>query len=183
MEKKKFSVLKDLMSEIIRPALNLSKSSYLDLMIREFFKGKVKNDQREIHSIPNAHKNQKQVSGWISDVEEIHKRRVAPTVFYTKKMPEIDSLMQVWDPEFENVITRNKIGDSSIPLSTEQLVRIACNLADVPIHETNNDKNLIESLHVLFQLYSAFNSNDHFQNNTVSMSHQALSNVQRIEFN
>jgi len=161
----------------------LSKNSYLDLMIREFFKGKVKDEQREVHSIANAHKNPKQINGWISDVEEIHKRRVAPTVFYTKKMPEIDSLMQVWEPEFESVLSRTKVGDAAVPMTTEQLVRVACNLADIPIHETDNQKNLIESLHVLFQLYSAFNSNDHFQNNTANTSHQALSNVQRIEFN
>lgn len=152
-------------------------------MIREFFKGKIRDEQREVHSIPNAHKNPKQVNGWVSDVEEIHKRRVAPTVFYTKKMPEIDSLMQIWEPEFEGALSKLKVSDASVPLSTEQLVRVVCNLADIPVHETDNQKNLIESLHVLFQLYSAFNSNDHFQNNTANMSHQALNNVQRIEFN
>lgn len=55
------------------PALNMSKRSYLDLMIREFFKGKVRDDKREIHTISNAHKNQKIVNGWINDVIEIHK--------------------------------------------------------------------------------------------------------------
>lgn len=152
-------------------------------MIREFFKGKVKDENREVHAIANAHKNPKQVNGWIADVEEIHKRRVAPTVFYTKKMPEIDSLMQIWEPEFESTLSKTKVTDPSIPLTTEQLVRVVCNLADIPVHETDNQKNLIESLHVLFQLYSAFNSNDHFQNNTANTSHQALNNVQRIEFN
>lgn len=152
-------------------------------MIREFFKGKVKDDVREIHSINNAHKNPKQLNGWIADVEEIHKHRVAPTVFYSKKMPEIDSLMQVWEPEFENALNKTKLGDASVPLATEQLVLLACNLADVPVHEGDSERNLIESLHVLFQLYSAFNSNDHFQNNTVNSSQQVLSNVQRIEFN
>lgn len=163
--------------------MNLSKNSYLDLMIREFFKGKVRDEQREVHSIGNAHRNQKQVSGWIADVEEIHKRRVAPTVFYSRKMPEIDTLMQVWEPELEAALGPTRVTDPSIPLTTEQLTRVVCNLADIPVHETDNQRNLIESLHVLFQLYSAFTSNDHFQNNTANTSHQALSNVQRIEFN
>lgn len=39
------------------PALNMSKRSYLDLMIREFFKGKIRDDKKEIHTISNAHKN------------------------------------------------------------------------------------------------------------------------------
>lgn len=152
-------------------------------MIREFFKGKVKDNEREVHTIQNAHKNPKQINGWIADVDELHKRRVAPTVFYSKKMPEIDSLMQIWEPEFESMLSRTKITDGSIPLSTEQLTRIVCNLSGIPVHETNNQKNLVESLHVLFQLYSAFNSNDHFQNNTANTSHPTLSNVQHIEFN
>lgn len=79
----------------------MSKKSYLDLLIREFFKGKVKDDKTEIHTISNAHKNQKLVTSWIADVDEIHKKWVAPSVFYTKKMPDIDNLMQVWDNDFE----------------------------------------------------------------------------------
>ena len=152
-------------------------------MIREFFKGKVKDEKREVHSIQQAHKNPKQVSGWISDVEELHKRRVAPTVFYSKKMPEVDNLMQAWDPEFENILSKTKLGDSNVPVSTEQLLQVACSLLDVPIHETGNNKNLIESMHVIFQLYSAFTSNQHFNSTPAQTSSQALSNLQRIEFN
>lgn len=170
------------MSELTRPALNLSKSSYLDLVIREFFKGKVRDAPREIHSVANAHKNPKQVTGWIADVEELHKRRVAPTVFYSRKMPDVDTLMQVWEPEFEPVVSRVHLEDPSLPLSTEQLTRVVCALADVPVHDTTDNRNLIESLHVLFQLYSAFTSNDHFQTHTtLTATGQPLD--QRIEFN
>jgi intraflagellar transport protein 46 len=153
-------------------------------MIREFFKGKVRDAPREVHALSNAHRNPKQVAGWIADVEEVHKRRVAPTVFYSRKMPDVDALMQIWEPEFEPVVARTHLEDPALPLSTEQLVRVACNLSDVPVHEPDpaNPRNLIESLHVLFQLYSAFTSNDHFQT-TTAFSHNAIAPLQRIEFN
>lgn len=168
-------------SELIRPALNLSKRSYLDLLIREFFKGRVKEDQKEIHSIANSHKNPKQVLGWVADVEEIHKRRVPPSVFYSKKMPEIDTLMQAWDPDFEAALGKVRLGESSVPMSTEALARVACSLFDIPVHETTDNKNLVQSLHVLFTLYASFCANDHFQ--TSNSSVQGFSTMQRIEFN
>ena len=46
----------------------MSKKSYLDLLIREFYKGKVKDEKAEVHTISNSHKNPKLVSGWIADV-------------------------------------------------------------------------------------------------------------------
>jgi intraflagellar transport protein 46 len=36
---------------------------------------------------------------------------------------------------------------------------MACVLLDIPVHSTTNDKNIIESLHVLFTLYSEFKTN------------------------
>ena len=50
---------------IDEPALNMSKRSYLDLLIKEFYKGKRVKGEKEVHSIPNAHKNEKLVKGLI----------------------------------------------------------------------------------------------------------------------
>lgn len=36
------------------PALNMSKKSYLDLLIKEFYKGKVRDRNKEIHSLCNV---------------------------------------------------------------------------------------------------------------------------------
>ena len=40
-----------------------------------------------------------------------------------------------------------------------QYVRIICSVLDIPVYH-----NLIESLHVLFTLYTEFKANQHFQN-------------------
>ncbi len=36
------------------PALNMSKKSYLDLLIKEFYKGKVKDHKRIVHALENV---------------------------------------------------------------------------------------------------------------------------------
>jgi len=50
-----------------------------------------------------------------------------------------------------------------LDVSLEEFAKIACALVDIPIHNTTNNKNIIESLHVFFTLYSEFRANQHFQ--------------------
>lgn len=42
---------------------------------------------------------------WINSVADIHKTKQPPSVSYTKSMPDIDSLMQVWPPEVEELLS------------------------------------------------------------------------------
>lgn len=63
------------------------------------------------------------------------------------------------------MLTENELPeDVELDIPIEDLVRQACALLDVPIHDANKDKSLIESTHVIFSLYSAFTANQHFQN-------------------
>lgn len=48
-----------------------------------------------VHSIENAEKNPKEITSWIQDVSEVHKRKQPPSVVYSKPFPEIDKLMEV----------------------------------------------------------------------------------------
>ena len=54
-----------------------------------------RKDYKDVHAIENAHKNTKEISTWISNVEKIQKDRYAPSVVYSNRMPEINSLMEV----------------------------------------------------------------------------------------
>lgn len=40
--------------------------------------------------------------------------------------------------------------------------KLVCAVMDIPIHPNNPDRNIIESLHVFFTLYSEFKANQHF---------------------
>jgi hypothetical protein len=58
--------------------------------------GKVhRKDYKDVHSIENAHKNPREITNWVQNVEKIIDTRAAPTVAYSQKMPDIDDLMQV----------------------------------------------------------------------------------------
>ena len=54
-----------------------------------------------IEAIENADKKPKDITRWITNVQNLHKTRPPPTVNYSKNMPDIDNLMQEWSPEME----------------------------------------------------------------------------------
>jgi intraflagellar transport protein 46 len=130
--------------QLDEPCLNQSKRSYLDLLIRQFYKGKRKDHEQNIHSINNAHKKQKEVAGWINDVENVQKKKQAPSVFYSNKMPEIDRLMQVYDKNIIDDVGRESNGEvityekSEIPLET--LTKAVCGVVGIPVHEEEQSK-------------------------------------------
>ena len=49
--------------------------------------------------------------------------------------------------------------NEDLDLTLEDYTKLACSLMDIPVHSSNPDRNLIESLHVFFTLYSEFKAN------------------------
>jgi hypothetical protein len=49
-----------------------------------------------IKAINNANKNPQQLQNWIIEVSDLHKEKISSLANYTKKMPNIESLMQVY---------------------------------------------------------------------------------------
>ena len=47
------------------------------------------------------------VDKWIKDIEDLHRSQPAPTIQYTKTMPEIDQLMQVTSHTLYNIYRTN----------------------------------------------------------------------------
>lgn len=150
------------LSVIDEPKLNQSKKAVLDLILAEH--GKLRgNHYKEVHSIANAHKNTKDVVNWVNNVEKIAKSKMAPQVFYKGNMPEIDTLMQAWEPNFEKQIRGIDIPENmDIPI--DDYVKFACALLDIPVTKEAKESSLIEAMHVMFTLYNGFQSNQHFQN-------------------
>merc|ERR1711976_1144624 len=150
--------------QIDEPALNQTKKSEMDYIIKEFYMGET-TELEKVHSIENAHKNPKEISSWIQTIDGHQAKKSAPTVIYSNKMPEIDNLLEPWHHDFERVI-------NEIPLPTEGLtdvpmdflVKFACAMLDIPVHP-GSDNNLIESLHLMFTMYSGLRENQHFQQN------------------
>ena len=124
---------------------------------------KVSGGPLTVGKIEKAHENPHLVDAWIKSVEELHRHKPPPQIHYSKSMPEIEPLMQVWPREFEELLDRRAdMGEpylpAEIPLSLEQYARAVCNLVGIPVYE-----NVVESLHLLFTLYLEFKENPNFQ--------------------
>jgi intraflagellar transport protein 46 len=143
------------------PALNQSDKAKIDLQLINNNKQYRGAKNSKVHAIENAEKNPKQIQSWISSVAEIHKTKQPPSVSYSKQMPDIDSLMQVWPEEVEELFSEVAAPSEEIDLSLADYSKVACNILDIPVHQ-GLPNSLVESLHVMFTLYSAFKESQHF---------------------
>ena len=78
-------------------------------------------------------------------------------------MPDIESLMQEWNPEMEQAFKATPFPGPEIDMHVTDYAKIICAMSDIPVHKLQNHKPVVESLHVLFTLFSEFRSNQHFQ--------------------
>merc|ERR1719460_1067990 len=89
---------------------------------------------------------------------KLHRNKPAPSVRYSKPMPDIEALMQIWPAPIEELLETAALPDADINLDLQSYVRMVCSMLDIPIYGS-----LTEALHVLFTLYSDFKANVHFQ--------------------
>jgi len=82
------------------PCLNSEDKTVLELKYVQS-KNVVRSAPMDVDSIEGADKKPKDITRWISAVQDLHKTRPPPTVNYSKAMPEFDALMEEWQPEME----------------------------------------------------------------------------------
>ena len=112
-----------------------------------------------VDSLENAASRPEVIDRWISDIKKVHYKKALPTVNYQRPMPDIETLMQVWPQQFEEVLNSDvAFPPSHIDLDLDQYVRTLCAILDIPTYTS-----LIDSLHVMFTLYEEFRSNQHFK--------------------
>ncbi len=74
-------------------------------------------------------------------------------------MPDFDELMSEMQPGMESALKEVKFPGPEIDMHTSDYSRIICAMLDIPVHKLANNKSQIESLHVLFTLFSEFRQN------------------------
>ena len=100
------------LGRIDEPKLNMSKKSVINLLLQEH--GVINSKKyKEVHSIANAHKNPKQITSWVENVDKINNSKHSPQVIYSTKMPNIDDLMQVYTYTDEIGLAARIPGDDS----------------------------------------------------------------------
>lgn len=82
------------------PCLNSEDKTVLELKYVQS-KNVVRSAPIDVDSIDQADKKPKEITRWITAVQDLHKTRPPPTVNYGKAMPDFDSLMAEWPPEME----------------------------------------------------------------------------------
>lgn len=139
------------------PSARQSDATVLDLQLRALAKHTTAKST-SVKTVENAEKNAKVVEKWVRDISELHRTKPPPTVHYSKRMPDIDSLMQEWPGEVEELLKEISLPTAALQLDLSAYVDIICATLDIPVY-----KSRIQSLHVLFTLYSVFKNSAHFR--------------------
>jgi len=139
------------------PASVQSDATVLTLQLRAVSKSSGAQPML-VRSVEHAEKDPKAITGWINSINDLHRHKPAPSVRYSKPMPDIEALMQIWPAPIEELLDVNPLPDADINLDLAAYVRTVCAMLDIPVYGS-----LTEALHVLFTLYSDFKANVHFQ--------------------
>lgn len=151
------------------PAANQSDGTVLELQFLSTAKTQM-SKRINIRSIERAEKSPAEITRWITSIADLHRNKPPPTVTYKKPMPDIENLMQIWPEEFEAELKDLKLPPAEIDLTTKEFATISCALVDIPVHA----ESIVQSLHVLFTLYSEFRSNQHFTNHLTENADEAV---------
>jgi len=142
-------------AQLDEPALNCEDKTVLELKYVQS-KNVVRSTPLSVDSIEHADKKPKEISRWINSMQELHKTRPPQTVSYSKQMPDFDQLMSEMSPEMEYALKDTQFPGADIDMHPNDYARIILAMLDIPVHKLTNNRSLIESLHVLFTLFSEF---------------------------
>lgn len=158
---------------IDEPAAKQSDPTVLDLQLRSISK-QTSAKQVVVRSIEDAEKNPKAIDNWIGSIGDIHRQRPPQNVHYTKPMPDIETLMQEWPPEFEELLKSVNLPSADMDCELSEYIDMICAVLDIPVHQ-----NRIQSLHVLFTLYSEFKNSHHF--NQLAQDNQLSNELKHVQ--
>lgn len=131
------------------PSIYQSDPSVLDLRLRTLFKQSSSTRTIVAKTVQDANKG-KAIEKWIKDISDLHRAKPLPSVTYATPMPDIDSLMQEWPPEVEEVIQEHGIPSEDFECDLESYIDIACGLLDIPVSSGSR----IHSVHLMLSLYT-----------------------------
>ena len=135
------------------PAAKQSDPTVLNLQLRSASK-QANLKPLEVTRLEASEQNPQRIGNWIESIEQLHKNRPPAVVMYSNNVPEIDHLMQEWEPQMQDTLRRNQLPDENLDISIQDFAKVACAILDIPIYS-----NHVESLHVLFTLLLELQNN------------------------
>nr|SVE88955.1 EOG090X0FP3 [Daphnia sinensis] len=119
---------------IDEPSLNQSDPSVLDLRLRSIYKQS--SAKKTVARTIEEGNKVKAIEKWIKDINELHRSKPLPTVNYNKPLPDIDALLQEWNPDVEDILSEDKILPSNLNCDLSFYIDVAC---DALLQEWNPD--------------------------------------------
>jgi len=99
--------------------------------------------------------NTKAIDSWIRNISALQKNKPVQTVNYQRTMPNIDGLMQVWSPEFEELLKEVSLPSPELNVDLNTYTDIICSILDIPVYKSRT-----QSIHVLMTLFSEFKNSE-----------------------
>lgn len=100
----------------------------------------------------------KDIDVWIENIKQLHLETNSNRSIQAQRLPDIEKLMQEWDPEFEELLNSVQLPPPDLDCDLAEYVSIVCTILDIPVHGSK-----VASLHQLFSLYNEFQSSQHFK--------------------
>jgi intraflagellar transport protein 46 len=137
------------------PSSNQSDPHVLDLFFRTLSKQST-NEVRQPSAIKSVESNNtKAIDSWIRNISALQKNKPVQTVNYQRTMPNIDGLMQVWSPEFEELLKEVSLPSPELNVDLNTYTDIICSILDIPVYKSRT-----QSIHVLMTLFSEFKNSE-----------------------
>lgn len=159
--------------QLDEPAIQQSDPTILAMQLRRANRDVTTQDDAPVKQLARADKSSHEIDKWINNIKELHRTRPSQsTVQFRSPMPDIETLMQEFHPQFEQCLSDVKLPTAELDVDLEEFADICLGLLDIPI-----SKSRIQSLHCFFSLYREFKSSQHFKN----LAMEKRDNIDRME--
>uniref|UniRef100_H3CAK2 Intraflagellar transport protein 46 homolog n=1 Tax=Tetraodon nigroviridis TaxID=99883 RepID=H3CAK2_TETNG len=138
------------------PSVKQSDPTVMSLWLSEESKQHAATQLQKVTSVASPHTNPRQLDSWVDSISALHRKPPA-SVQYGRPTPTIDSLMQEWPAEVEELLGRLQPPGAALDCSTAQYADLVCSLLDIPVQGSR-----IQALHLLFSLYLEARELQHF---------------------
>ncbi|XP_034413035.1 intraflagellar transport protein 46 homolog [Cyclopterus lumpus] len=133
------------------PSVKQSDPTVMSLWLSEESKQQGATELKKVTSVPSPRSNPRVVDSWVDSIGALHRSKPPTSVQFGRSMPDIDSLMQEWSPELEQLIGRLQLPPARLHCGAAQYADTVCALLDIPVYGSR-----IQSLYLLFSLYLEF---------------------------
>ncbi|KAM7376804.1 hypothetical protein PAMA_013535 [Pampus argenteus] len=139
------------------PSVKQSDPTVLSLWLSEETKQHGATELKKVTSVASPQSNPRVVDSWVESIIALHRSKPPASVQYVRPMPDIDSLMQEWPAELEELLGCLQLPPAHLYCNLAEYTDAVCSLLDVPVYRSR-----IQSLHLLFSLYLEFRDSQHF---------------------